>query len=114
MRGSEVPSVWRPSMFMVGPPIIQSTWMRLSLAPRAASSSSGHVLAVDEAGGVGLAEGDVAGGVLVEEGVPEEDAGLGDGGVVGDESDFAEAGGAFVGGDELAQGVLATQWRWLR
>jgi hypothetical protein len=67
----------------------------------------GHFFAIDEAGGVGLAEGDVAGGVLVKERVPEEDAGLGDGRVVGHEGDFAEAGGAFVGGDELAQGILA-------
>jgi len=49
----------------------------------------------------------VAGGVLVEEGVPEEDAGLRDGRGVGDESDFAELAGSFVGGDELVQGGFA-------
>ena len=67
----------------------------------------GHFFAADEAGGVGLAERDVAGGVLVEEGVPEEDAGLRDGGVVRDEGDFAELARAFVGGDELVDGGFA-------
>ena len=67
----------------------------------------GLMFAVDEAGGVGLAEGDVGGGVFVEEGVPEEQAGLGDGGRVGDEGDFAEAGGAFVRRDEALERVEA-------
>jgi len=49
----------------------------------------------------------VAGGVLVEEGVPEEDAGLRDGRVVGDESNFAELACTFVSGDELVDGGFA-------
>ena len=67
----------------------------------------GHLVSSDEAGGVSLSEGDVAGGIFVEESVPEEDTGLRDGGVVRDESDFAELACAFVGGDELVDRGLA-------
>ncbi len=77
------------------------------MAPRAASCVVGHLFAADEAGGVGLAERDVAGGVLVEERVPEEDAGLRDGRGCGDEGDFAEAARAIVGGDEAVEDVFA-------
>ena len=66
-----------------------------------------HRLAFDETGGVGLTQGDVACGVLVEQGVPEENAGLGDGRGVGDEGYFAEATGSVIGGDETIEGFLA-------
>ena len=62
----------RPSTLIVGPPIIQSTWIRLSFAPSFASSSFAHSLAVNQAGGVGLSQRDVAGGVLVEQRVVEQ------------------------------------------
>lgn len=39
ISGSAEPSACRPSTFTAGPPIIQSTWIRLSFAPRFASSS---------------------------------------------------------------------------
>ena len=59
-------------------PIIQSTWTRLVLAPSAASSALGALRAVEDVLGIGLADRDVAGGVLVEQRVVEEHAALGD------------------------------------
>ena len=63
---------------------------------------------VVEGPGQRVAPGDVCRGVLVEEGVVEDDAGLADarGGV--DQRDLAEAARAFVGRELGAQGVLAT------
>ena len=57
-----------------------------------------HVAAALDAG-VSLAEGDVAGGVFVEQGVIEQQLLIGDGAVVGHQRHLAEVSGALVHGD---------------
>ena len=58
--------------------------------------------------GVGKAhaQGQVAGGVLVKEGVVEQQAGLADGAVVGHQGALAQVGAALVHGDELGEQVV--------
>ncbi len=73
-----LPSGLTPSMSISPEPIIQSMWMKLLLPPRAAISSGGERGAVDEALRIALAERDMAGGVLVEQGVEEQEPALGD------------------------------------
>jgi hypothetical protein len=53
--------------------------------------------------GVGLAEGDVAGGVLVKEGVKEDEAGLGDRVVCGYQGHLPQAPRPLVGFQELLE-----------
>ncbi len=65
------------------------------------------LVAIAHAGGVGLAERNVRGGVLVEERIEEKHAACCDGRRVGDERDFAETACAFVGANELLENFLA-------
>src|SRR5690606_25434195 len=55
---------------------------------------------------VGLAERDMTGGVLVEERLVEQYAGLGDGAGGRHQRDLTEALGALVGGQYLVEGLL--------
>ena len=64
-----------------------------------------HLLAALQAG-IRLAEGDVAGGVLVEQGVVIEDPLVGDGAVIGHQGHLAEVAGPLVHGDGGLQGLL--------
>ena len=106
ISGSAVPSAAMPSTSVSAEPIIQSTWMRLRLAPAAASAASSRFWS-HEALRIGLAEGDVAGGVLVEERVVEEQAALRDRVGMRDEGHLAQAAGALVRADHALEHRLA-------
>ncbi len=67
----------------------------------------GIVVVVSDAVGKAGAEGEVAGGVLVKEGLVEGNAALTDGGGVGHKGALAEHTSAFVHGDHLAEKFLA-------
>ena len=82
-----------------------------SLRPRAFSSSLFILLAALQAG-IRLAEGDVAGGVLVKKSVVEQDLLVGDGAVVGHQGHLAEIGGALVHGNSSLQRLLALFRAW--
>ena len=66
------------------------------VAPSGDELLVGQFLASDEGEAVGASDGDVAGGVLVEERVVEEVSALGDGRTGRDEGDLAEMLRAFV------------------
>ena len=66
-----------------------------------------HAGAVLDAGGVGGAQSEVAGGVFVEQGIVEQDIHIGNGGVVGNEGDLTQVVGAFAGFDEVFEGFFA-------
>ena len=90
-------------------PIIQSIWIRLLLPPCAAICSRRELGAVDEAFRVALAERDVAGGVLVEQRVEEQEPALRDRRGMRHQRDFAEAARALVGVEHLVQHFLAAR-----
>ena len=62
-----------------------------------------QLLPAPDAGGVGGAEGQVAGGVLVKQGVVEQNARVADGGVIGHQGHLPQVGGALVHGDGVFQ-----------
>ena len=63
----------------------------------------GHGLVALDRIGKAHAQRQMAGGVLIEQGVVKQQAGFGDRGVHGDERTFAQIGGAFVHRDHLLQ-----------
>ena len=93
-----------PSISTSGEPTMKSVWVADWLRPAASVLVGRDVV---EGPGQRVAPGDVGRGVLVEERVVEDDAGLADarGGV--DQRDLAEAARAVVDGELGAQGVLA-------
>src|SRR5699024_5037422 len=66
---------------------------------------AGHAAAACNVGGVAGAKGDVAGGVLVKQGVVEQHAAFADGAGGRHQSKLADAAGVLVGGEQLAQQV---------
>ncbi len=66
----------------------------------------GHILAAPDTAGVRLAEGQMAGGVFVEQGLVEQDPGIADGGIVGHQGHLTQVVGALVGVDGPAQVFL--------
>ena len=67
----------------------------------------GHILAPLDALGIGLAKGQVAGGVLIEQGIVEQQLLIADGAVIGHQSHLAEVGRALVQGGLRLQLLLA-------
>ena len=90
-------------MSILSEPIIQSIWIRLLLPPCAAICSGRELRAVDEAFRIALAERDVAGGVLVEQRVEEQEAALRDRRGMRHQRHLAEAARALVGVEHLVQ-----------
>ena len=80
----------------VGDGVVEAPGLQLVLA---------HLLAALQAG-IRLAEGDVAGGVLVEQRVLEQDLLVGDGAVVGHQGHLTEVAGPLVHGDGGLEGLL--------
>ncbi|CAN4012871.1 putative membrane protein, partial [Dysosmobacter welbionis] len=80
----------------VGDGVVEAPGLQLVLA---------HGLAVLEAG-IGLAEGDVAGRILVEQGVVEQDLLVGDRAVIGHQGHLAEVAGPFIHSDGGLEGLL--------
>ena len=80
----------------MGDGVVEAMGLQLVLA---------HFLAALQAG-IRLAEGDVAGGVLVEQRVVEQDLLVGDGAVVGHQGHLAEVAGSLVHGDGGLEGLL--------
>ena len=76
-------------MSILSEPIIQLMWIMLLLLPRSAISS-GVSCAVDEAFCIALPKRDMAGGVLVEQGIEEQKAALRDRRGMGHQRDLAQ------------------------
>ena len=102
-----------PSISILSEPIIQSMWIRLLLPPCAAICS-GVSLAPSTKHLVALAERDVAGGVLVEQRVVEQDAALRDRRGMRHQRHLAEPARALVGVEHLLQHFLAARSPWPR
>jgi hypothetical protein len=96
-------------MSILSDPIIQSIWIMLLLPPRAAISSGSELVAVDETLRVALSERDVAGGVLVEQGIEEQEAALRDRRGMRHQRDLAEAPRAVVAVEHFFEHVLAAR-----
>ena len=90
-------------MSIFSEPIIQSIWIMLLLPPCSAICLRTELRAVDEALRIALAERDVAGGVLVEQSVEEQEPALRDGRGMRHQRDLAEAARALVGVEHFAQ-----------
>ena len=71
---------------------MKSSWIMESLTPRARHSSKRLVLKVVDGVGKAHAQRQMAGGVLVEQRVVEQQAGLADGAVVGHQGALAQIG----------------------
>jgi len=70
----------------------------------------GHQFAaIDKAFRVALTERDVAGGVLVEQGIEEQQAAFRDGRGVGHQRHFAQAARTFVGIEQLVQDFITAE-----
>ncbi len=107
MTGSLPPPGSTPSTSISPEPIIQSMWIRLRVgaAPRELRlAGRGAAL---QAGAIGLADRDVAGGVLVEQRVEEQQPAGGDRRGMRHQRHLAQAAGALVGVEHLRQHVLA-------
>ena len=106
ISGSATPVAVMPSMSSLPEPIIQSTWIRLSFAPLAASCFRRQLVAVAQAGGVGLTQRDMRRGILIEQRVEEEQAAGGDRRRVRHKCDFAQTPRAVIGVDQPLQDIL--------